>query len=329
MKNTYYHSKKDCFSSIGPIKFVQIFFDNGDYFPIYHTEVISKHFEYYDRLVAYDNGYVQKARSGKMHLKFKKTYGGCYDDYLLSNDYNIRKDRPSVLEKRLIEDGGITALRFFDDDNWSYLIVGNFKAKKENDEIIIEAYPNLIDEPYDSDNFFINLQPIKTKQIEKIYLSFENCEFFEVFNDEIVSVDLKFNNELNDIEGLMHREIIGGTIILNITESKDYRKEELFLGSDRKTYPCDLRNRLTGKKGRDLINLCHLYITYDYAGFGLNREEKIEILDTRPDEIQEAVDQAYDYDEEYDGPYEYFIGGIAERLDGKKVKVTFGVFENI
>lgn len=75
--------------------------------------------------------------------------------------------------------------------------------------------------------------------------------------------------------------------------------------------------------------MCHLYITYDYAGFGLNREEKIEILDTRPDEIQEAVDQAYDYDEEYDGPYEYFIGGIAERLDGKKVKITFGVFENI
>lgn len=118
-------------------------------------------------------------------------------------------------------------------------------------------------------------------------------------------------------------------MILRIDKSVEGRPIELFTGQENhRFYPYELRKRLTGKNGYDFINLCHLYITFDYIGFGMSKEEKIEIMDVRPDDILQKVDEMYENDDlDYDlGIFEYFIGGVAKDIGDKKVEITFGVF---
>lgn len=325
MKNIYYHSK-DSFFEKRQISFLQILFDNGDYFPISNREVVDFVFTYYDRLITYGDGYIAHARNGQITLKIQKHYSHTYDDYFLSNTDEYKKERIKTIEERLLE-GGIQYLRFFNEDNWSQMIVGSFKAEIEDDYLVIRVSPLLPDEPYESDNFYIKLQPTRKEDISSILLDFENCEFFNIYQDEIVSIDLEFDEQLDGFEIPFCRVIKGGSMILDIKETKSYRKVELFFeNEDKKIYPYDLRNRLTGRKGRDLINLCHLYVTFNYCGFSVGREEKLEIVDTRPDEILNMIEKAEEKDDSYYSPFQYFVGGLAERLDDKKVKITFGVF---
>lgn len=326
MRNHFINPKKEAFQ-IGNIKQLQIIFDNGDYAPVFHTEIINYQFTYYDRLVSFHRGYAPRARSGEMRLKLKRTCGAIYDRYQLFDPTNYRKDRINAMIHRMVDYGGIRAIRFFNDDNWSYLVLGDYKAEFDGEDIVIKAYPSSVDEPYQSDNFNISIAPIKKDDILYIHLDFENCEYFEVYNEEITSFDVVFGSRLDATIGLFYREIVGGKMRLRITKTRENRKITLFTERvNRKIYPYELRERLAGKDGYDFVNLCRLYITTNHVGFGMPKEEDIEIMDVRPGDIIQEVDEAYENDEDYHGIFEWFIGGVAKDIGDKTVEITFGVF---
>lgn len=326
MRNSFMNSKKEAFWKDN-IYQLQIIFDNGDYIPIFHSEIISYCFTYYDRLVSFDKGYAPRARSGEMRLKLKHTCAATYDDYLLFDSTNYRKDRINAIKNRMINYGGIKAIRFFNENYWNYLILGDFKVELEDDLIVIKAIPSCVDESYQSDNFYINIAPIKKDDINYIYFDFENCEYLEVYSDEITTFDVIFDAALDATDGLFYRKIVGGRMVLKIIKTIENRKIGLYSEQENhKFYPYEIRKRFTGKDGYDFTNLCRLYINRNNVGFGLTKEEEIEIKDVRPDDIIQMVDEAYENDECYYGIFEWFIGGVAKDIGDKLIEISFGVF---
>ena len=70
-----------------------------------------------------------------------------------------------------------------------------------------------------------------------------------------------------------------------------------------------IKKRLCGK-GRSEIDICHLYVTYDYAGYCMSLKECIHIDDIRPVKEQQK-------DENY-------VSGYAEKQKDGSILIVFG-----
>ena len=80
-----------------------------------------------------------------------------------------------------------------------------------------------------------------------------------------------------------------------------------------------LTGRLCGKKGRGLIDICHLYVNYNHGGYGMEYNECIEVNDVR--DFDAMSDEEYaEWEEECDD----FISGYAEKQDDGSVLIVFG-----
>ena len=106
---------------------------------------------------------------------------------------------------------------------------------------------------------------------------------------------------------------------------KEYRNRDANLYAPEQKGPTirKIIKRLCGK-GRDIHNICHLYITYGYVGYGHLLEEKIDIADMCIYEEKPGV-----YDEElgeyiYDVGDDLYIGGCANAERNGIVTVQFG-----
>lgn len=327
MRNIFTVPKKKALR-IEEIAWLQIIFDNGDFLPINHTEVVGYRFDCYDRLVSFHNGYAPRARSGEVRLRLKRAFGAPYDQCQLFDSSDYRIDRIKAISERLVRDGGIKAIRFFDGDNFNFILLGNFLTESSEGEAIIKAIPNSVDEPYGSDCFHISLAPVRKEDMRIVGFEFENCEHFDVYEDEILSFDVLFGNELEVEPSLLYRQITGGKMRLKFKETHDDRNCLLsdFECMSQPVTLAAIRKRLTGEKGFDFINLCHLYVKSNHVGFGLAKEEQLCIKDVRPMEIVDGVDETNENDGCDDGPFEYFLGGTAKEVEGEIVEITFGVF---
>ena len=85
-----------------------------------------------------------------------------------------------------------------------------------------------------------------------------------------------------------------------------------------------LEKRLCGKEGFSGHDICHLYISYRYAGFGTSFTERLYVPELCDNETLEAhgCTQESSFEEEADCGWEY-LSGYAERLgDGSKMVVN-------
>ena len=131
--------------------------------------------------------------------------------------------------------------------------------------------------------------------------------------------------KLNFSEGLVYnssgfaRAIRDGFIKVKFNPDISWRKTNLtneWQGKKTKGI-ASLEKRLVWKNKRSTIDICHLYITYDYAGYCISREECIVIDDIRPDEYFDRIEKEDVYDDT-------FISGYAERQNDGSILIVFG-----
>lgn len=86
-----------------------------------------------------------------------------------------------------------------------------------------------------------------------------------------------------------------------------------------------LEKRLCGKEGFSGHDICHLYVSYRYAGFGTSFTERLYVPELCDNEALEAhgCTQEDSFEEEAGCDREY-LGGYAERLGDGSILVTFG-----
>ncbi len=207
----------------------------------------------------------------------------------------------------------------FDENNWQDTLFGNIAGEMEGKFLTLKflSQPNFGSS--DSDYNVISLNPIGKSIIKSIKFDFENCEDYSIYKDEIQDIQLEFEKELVWGAGDLFRSIKSGYIKFKFDEKKDYRRVHFLDGG--KFMIKQLEQRLCGKKGQAQHDVCHLYIDYDYAGFGSSRTECIEVEDIRPDEELERLEKL---EEEREYVFDDYVGGYCKKQSDGTLIITFG-----
>ena len=301
------------------IDLIYLYFDNGDYLSLYGSEIADVRLKLYDRLIWGGRGACPVAQSGYIKLKIGKINEN-HESAFLYNAEQYAKDRKSYIENRCVKEGGIKCVSLFDKDNWQNNIYGNIGASADGEFLTLQFYGVAGGGSSDGDKCAIYLNDISKSLIKSINLDFENCEDFTVYNSEIEDIDLRFERELAWGSDELFRKIESGFIKLKLDKDIDFRRTE-FLGHHKSKTLKELEKRLCPNSDISTHDICHLYIEYDYSGFGARRVECVEIEDIRSDEQLERVEKL---EEEGDGGFEDFIGGYCKKCDDGTYVILFG-----
>lgn len=301
-------------------EFMYLFFDNGDYFSLHGCEIAEIQLKLYDRLVWGEGGFCPVAESGYIKLRVRKKNKALYDGMFLYNAEEYIKDRKSYIENRCVKEGGIKCVRLFDENHWHNTIYGDIVAATDGEFLLLNFLSRPNSGQCNSDKNIIYLNDVSLPMIESINLDFENCENFTIYKNEISDIQLQFENELVHGSGDLVRCVKGGFIKFKFDKEIDFR-EARFLGCLKSQTLKEFKKRLCPKGDISTHDICHLYINYDYAGFGSRRTECIEIGDIRPDEELERIEGL---EEEGDYRFEDFVGGYCKKCSDGTIIISFG-----
>ncbi len=263
------------------IDFIWVFFSNGDFFSLDKKELSSIEVDFYDRLVYSPDGILPVASGGFIEFKIRKQETEIYNLRVLHDEKNYRKNRKTYIENRLTSSDQITKIAFFDNNNWSFPILGNFLGKKANGNIRLEILPNPVYGENDSSKHFIFLPDLNRKEIFKIMLDFENCDGFTIFQSEIVSLNLIINENLQVDSHCFCREIVGGSMKIKIKKGSNEARE-VFLYSYSPQLPEEsLYDRLCSGEKWIEIDLCNLYVDFANPFHSLLKTECFPIKEIR------------------------------------------------
>ena len=286
----YYYKKN--FYTPKQVEFAYLFFDNGDYITLNKSEIVDFKFEFYDKMVWFDTSITPVAKSGFIKLKISKYKSSRYDSQYVNNIKEYNENRKKYIENLCCDDSGIVNIRFFDNNNWHKSVCGKFVGRIENKYLILSVEEIWNNIPSTSENFSISLNSIEKSIINKINLDFENCEHFDIFKHEIVDLKLNLNEKLDEDSSDYKRQLINGYIKVKLDPEITYRN--ISLASNVK-YPKvkHIKERLIDGDEKTTHNICHLYINYEYAGFGTAREESITVNGDWIDD--KTIDEDYAY----------------------------------
>ena len=312
MENKYYVPKG--FMTKKDVRFMYLFFDNGDYVTLDKSEFIDFDFIFYDKLVKYDRQYIPMVKEGFIKLKISRFKSSRCDSAFINvyDDYN--KNRKLYLENRLINESGIKCIKFFDENNWSRSIEGQFYGEKEGEFLVLKIVDDFPSLEYKDEEFNIIINPLKKETIRSITIDFENCESFDIYQDEILEINLNMDKKLELTSEDYGRVVEGGYIKIKLKESHFYRNINLF-DEIKKHKIKSIIKRLCGD-GITNTDICRLYVEYNYAGFSINKTEPIEIKD-----LFEVDDEYLDEDDDFDD-LEY-LSGYCELLDDQSIVIHF------
>lgn len=305
----YYYKKN--FYNLKDVEFAHVFFDNGDYITLNKPEIIDFQFEFYDKMVLFNEVVTPVAKKGFIKLKISKYKSSRYDSKYINTVSEYNQNRKKYIEELCCNDSGIVNIRFFNKDNWHKSVSGRFVGNIEGEFLIlsvVDIWPNISSE---NENFSISLHSVNKNIIDKINIDFENCESFDIFKNEILELEINLDEQLYEHSGDYTRQMINGFIKIKFDLEITWRHINFFI--DRKNVKIkDLKKRLLYKKKLESHDICRLYIHYDYAGFGMQRVESIE------------VDGKWCGEE--DDCYAEYVSGYCERLDNDVVIIYFGKY---
>ena len=292
----------------------QIFFRNGDYFELSKGEIVEIDINFYDTLIAGERGFCPVAKSGFIKCKIKEkapkhTCAFVYDQ----KEY--AKNRKEYLEQRCVNEGGIYYLRLFDRNHWHYGIYVEAVASLEGGYMILRLQENQTYGSADKEYYTVNVCNLTRSNIEKICLDFENCDSFDIYQEEIQEINVNFKKQLEWNSSCFGREIENGVIRLKLNEELTWRYVNVYNCNKNRPNIKKLKRRLCGR-GIDDCDICNLYVHYNHAGYCREHEECIGINDIRPD-----ADFEKGMEENSFNPY---ISGYAKREEDGSVLIVFG-----
>ena len=305
MNSEYFCKKK----SLNPreIEMAQIFFANGDFVTLSKKEIVDISIVFYDELRIGERGFCPAAKGGflKCRINGKSRHRG---ENLLCECSEYGNNFKEYFENRCTKENGIRYMRIFDENHWHVPFYCIVNARKQDDLLVFEFEEGVGCGSADSDCHTVRARSITKGIVEKILLDFENCDSFEIFSEEIEDMKLDFEEELEWVSSF-RRKLRSGYIRLKFDKEITWRSSNVdwINGKDRVR---TLEKRLCGK-GKDTIDICHLYVTYDYAGYGLDLEECIGIGDIRSVEEQENDEWNY-------------TSGHAEKQKDGSILIIFG-----
>lgn len=306
MKGEYFCKKHTVVAK--NVQEAQIFFANSDYFTLNKKEIVDLKVVFYDELRVGELGFCPIAKSGyiKCRINDKRRRNG--EQLLYQND-EYGKDIKEYLEKRCVKEGGIRYVRLFDKNSWHVPFYCFATARIEDDYLVLEFQEGVGYGSADNDKHVVRARNVNKDNIRKISLEFENCENIDIFPNEILDIDLNFEKELQWGAGAFNREVRNGFIRLKFDKEIEFRHNFLGVVSGKNNIK-KLESRLC-RKSRETIDICHLYVTYDYVGYGTKFEENIEIKDIRPIREQEEDEWGY-------------VSGYAQREKDGSILIVFG-----
>ena len=312
--------------------FLEIFFDNGDYFIISKSEIRDFSVNLYDELILgrdYWNSCCAVIESGYLKLKIQKQEKGFYSQPFLYDLKEFKKDRISYIQNRLCtRNDEITCIKLFDNYNWHFTLYCKTENTMENGFVILKFLPHK-NKSFNSEFHTISLPAISKSIIQSVELDFENCDGITIDKDEIVDIQLKFKNELCWGSSDYIRNIEKGFIKIKLDDGlNEFREHSLYFDLAKGTKGSkQIISYLCGKDKYNLHDICHLYINYDYADAGFYRRECLEIDDVRGEDDCDKIEDSDESREDYcDMPY--FIGGYVELQKDNTILITFGDTSN-
>lgn len=308
MGKTYFYPKKNFLKE----KFceMQVHFKNGDYIIIKKNEFLKVEVKFLDELVIKNNRIWPLVHDGKIKTRVNFSKRANCNYCRVYNPKEYIADRKTYIEERCQKQGEIDFLHLSDDLNWGFDLCGNITAKKEGDYLIFEFNTS---GNFESENASLNIANFTKQDIRWISLDFETCEGINVFQDEIVDMNLDFNEELiwGGSQGFM-RQICGGFLKIKFGKTLTPRDYFLFEENIKRK---DFEKRICGKSGFSDHDICHLNIDYMHGGFW--GKECLTIEDIRDFEYLPDED-------DYDHTIPYFVGGYAEKQKDGSIFIAFG-----
>lgn len=322
--STYYYKKKTIRKQ--DVDRLFLHFDNGDYVTVAAGEIYDLSLSYYDRLIVGGKGLIPVASDGylKLHLSSKSRI--VQMPHEVENDEAYRKDREGYLTERLMREGDVREIWFFNELNWHYAVACRIEATQEKECLLLRFLPQPWMGGCDAERHRIALPAPEKSAIDRVYIDFENCEGFVVYAGEIVECRLQFAPTLEWNACELCRKIVGGYLILDL----EYRKREgdVFYCASGRPKRKDYLRRLCGEKGGSETDISHLYVTYHGPYYYTPREECMETEQvgfTEEEIDREFAMRSHDeeqYDEEADD-LSYVCGYAKQRRDGRVI-VAFG-----
>ena len=315
MTETYTYPKRKYTKNM--ISFLYLLFDNGDFVTVKAPEVIRLSVTVYDRLVRHGKGFCPVAESGRIQLKLcnKKTY--LSQPHHLHHEDLFQKDRRSYLENRCLQESKIREIWFFDDLSWHHVLLGNILAKTEGEYLILEFLPIPMMGTASGETHFAHFSNPSIDELFDIQLDFENCEWIQVYASEVLEFQPIFAEELEWGSAELYRNLVGGYLRIRFDPAMVSRDVSIYSDNIKRISTVKgVEKRICGK-GAEMHDICHLYLTYSFTGYGSQREECIEIPDLTeyPDESQLSEDEYPDLP---------FVSGYAKRCADSSIVIAFG-----
>ena len=301
MKNNLFYWKKETLSK-NKIEKVDVFFANGEFFEIKKEELVDISITYSDCVVRFQKNVCPVVAFGKVKIKLQdKNKTNQYSAF--ANDYKqYLNNRKNYIESKVVSGEIVKHISVFDRQYCHKTLIGDIVAKLEEDFLIFE-FVNTKQLPFSKKQSTITLNDVKKSKVESILLDFENCETCKIYNEEIIDINLEFDNKLVYAGGDYSRCIVGGYIKIK-PQNLNYRSVEFFSGSDK----AKITRRLCGEKGVFHHDICRLYVEYTHAGYGYIMEEVIE--------TKEIVDPQYT-------KHYVYISGYAEKQKDGTILISF------
>ena len=321
----YISKKKHCKEKIHTLT---LHFSNGDDLCITKGEIADLQLQLYDRLVCYGKQTSAVVASGFIKLKIQQNKKRMIKANVFDS-YAYRKDRKQYIEGRLMREP-CTAVSLFDELNWSDTVLGDAMCEMEDEYLVIRYRHNPKYGACESDRHVICLADVALQRVHKIFLDFENCEGFAVFQSEILDMHLCFHDELEWNSSGYARHVKSGFLRLKLDPSI-HRERHLFSehSGQAKQDVRSLYKRLCIGKGETEIDICHLYVITD-RGYGVTSEESIGVDSLyQPEMDSEECDfDAYD-EEDLEDTFDPYISGYATRQRDGSVLIRLGASKEL
>jgi hypothetical protein len=301
------------------IKAMKIFFYDGNYVTLDGEEVAEESLHFYDRMMWESDGLHPVAESGEIKLRVRrkdtcKVYG-----VFLHDMAEYEKNRKSYIENRCVKEGRIKSIEIYSDEPYRCVkIFGDVVAEKEGRDLLLKFRPNPVFGGSDGENCVAKLHPLDKQTIEYIDLIFENCERYTVYRNEIEEIALTFRRELKGEGSAFCRNIEGGTLKLKFDPSVNNRDVRLFSEKGKDTEVSELEERLCGKDGASIHDVCLLSIGYTFFA-------DVECLTTN--DIRGERPEGFDKES---GAFYYpmdYESGVCKKLADGTLVIAFGETE--